>query len=469
MKFGSGLLFPYDKAQDVLYHMGKVSFPIDIIFCDEKNNIKKIYKNIEPGSLATFGCSGVKNVIEIPGGVCSNLSISVGDSVLIKESSIDDVEEYIGYLESFSDKNNVFFKKSSLNKKFIFSNFEVLAGNDIKNSKIIKNASLLFEERQKGQDYVIYNIDDILMDDDCNIYIEKEAKNYSLSKFISNIELSKYSLDKTSKYHEFSNFAAKNGETSFEFLEFVSSLKENLNLNKNIILSSKFAFNKNILKDLIIKRASEDIILPSNIHRIDVIGSSDLIDDDSLISWVYQNKNAENVQMIKILKTSGVIIPNNIKSIAKEAEYLLSKAKDKLEEINEKMKHNVSEYEKFKDKNDIVIKSGPLFNQSIKKISKLIVNMLLNIKSSIKKMNKIKDVSEVEEKNDSLSISCKNYVETCEDVFVLLEKIKEPNFIDLLKEETSKSEKSFEDIKNNLDNYIQYISKNILNKKVLTK
>jgi hypothetical protein len=84
-------------------------------------------------------------------------------------------------------------------------------------------------------------------------------------------------------------------------------------------------------------------------------------------------------------------------------------------------------------------------------------------------MNKIKDVSEVEEKNDSLSIACKSYVETCEDVFSLLEKIEEPNFIELLKEETSKSEKSFEDIKNNLDNYVQYISKNILNKKILSK
>jgi hypothetical protein len=41
-------------------------------------------------------------------------------------------------------------------------------------------------------------------------------------------------------------------------------------------------------------------------------------------------------------------------------------------------------------------------------------------------MNKIKDVSEVEEKNDSLSIACKSYVETCEDVFSLLEKIEEP-------------------------------------------
>ncbi len=31
LKYGSGLIFPYEKPQDVTYHMGSVSFPIDII------------------------------------------------------------------------------------------------------------------------------------------------------------------------------------------------------------------------------------------------------------------------------------------------------------------------------------------------------------------------------------------------------------------------------------------------------
>ena len=42
LKYGSGLIFPYDRPQDVTYHMGTVSFPIDIIFISS-GKIKRIF------------------------------------------------------------------------------------------------------------------------------------------------------------------------------------------------------------------------------------------------------------------------------------------------------------------------------------------------------------------------------------------------------------------------------------------
>ena len=48
----------------------------------------------------------------------------------------------------------------------------------------------------------------------------------------------------------------------------------------------------------------------------------------------------KSLTFITILKTSGVLIPNNVKSIAKEAESIFSKAKEKLGWIPNRMSFN---------------------------------------------------------------------------------------------------------------------------------
>ena len=57
--------------------MGSVGYPIDIIFIDEESRIKKICKNIQPGSLGVYGCAGIKSVLEISGGLSDALGIKV--------------------------------------------------------------------------------------------------------------------------------------------------------------------------------------------------------------------------------------------------------------------------------------------------------------------------------------------------------------------------------------------------------
>ena len=95
--------------------------------------------------------------------------------------------------------------------------------------------------------------------------------------------------------------------------------------------------------------------------------------------------------------------------------------------------------------------------------------MLLDVKKSIKIMGEIKDISSVDEKIDALSLSCKEFVTVAEEVFALEKSVKEPTFVDELTEATSKIEKAVEDIDNNIKNFSDYILKDILNKKVLSR
>ena len=88
LKANHGMIFEYKKPESVMFHMGTVKFPIDIVFADEDNNVKKIVANIKPNSLGVYSCSDVKNVVELPGGYCSRLNIKEGSMIHIdKENS----------------------------------------------------------------------------------------------------------------------------------------------------------------------------------------------------------------------------------------------------------------------------------------------------------------------------------------------------------------------------------------------
>ena len=89
LKENHAMVFPYENPQPVMFHMGTVKFPIDIIFIDEFNKIKKICSNIQPNTLGTYSCSDISNVLEIPGGYCSKLGIVNGDSVFFSNPKLN--------------------------------------------------------------------------------------------------------------------------------------------------------------------------------------------------------------------------------------------------------------------------------------------------------------------------------------------------------------------------------------------
>lgn len=89
LKVNHGMVFPYDKKSNLLFHMGTVKFAIDIIFAEE-GKIRKVYSNIQPDSLGTYGCYNSDLVLEIPGGFCEANNISEGDVVKLgKYSGLD--------------------------------------------------------------------------------------------------------------------------------------------------------------------------------------------------------------------------------------------------------------------------------------------------------------------------------------------------------------------------------------------
>jgi uncharacterized protein len=74
----AGMVFPYAKPRNVKFHMGKVSFPIDIIFVNGEGRVGSIAENILPGTTGHWGHSHVVSVVEVPGGFCKEHDIGVG-------------------------------------------------------------------------------------------------------------------------------------------------------------------------------------------------------------------------------------------------------------------------------------------------------------------------------------------------------------------------------------------------------
>ena len=86
LKINHGMVFPYDKKSNLLFHMGTVKFAIDIIFAEE-GKIRRVYSNIQPNSLGTYGCYNSDLVLEIPGGFCEANNILEGDLLKINKYS----------------------------------------------------------------------------------------------------------------------------------------------------------------------------------------------------------------------------------------------------------------------------------------------------------------------------------------------------------------------------------------------
>ena len=73
-----GMLFKYSGPKSLFFHMGTVSFPIDIIFCKE-GEVVRIFDNIQPGDVGFYGAES-DCVIEVLAGTSEREGISVGDS-----------------------------------------------------------------------------------------------------------------------------------------------------------------------------------------------------------------------------------------------------------------------------------------------------------------------------------------------------------------------------------------------------
>jgi uncharacterized membrane protein (UPF0127 family) len=79
----NGMLFPYDPPRDVAFHMGDVSFPIDVVFVDGNGKIAAIEPDCQPGQDQYWKHRRIAAVLEVNGGWCDERGIHVGDRVRI--------------------------------------------------------------------------------------------------------------------------------------------------------------------------------------------------------------------------------------------------------------------------------------------------------------------------------------------------------------------------------------------------
>ncbi len=80
-----GMLFVFDKQQDIAMWMKNTKIPLDMIFIGDDNKVKCIHKNTTPESLTPLPCNTpVLYVLEVNGGIADEYGINVDSSVKIR-------------------------------------------------------------------------------------------------------------------------------------------------------------------------------------------------------------------------------------------------------------------------------------------------------------------------------------------------------------------------------------------------
>ena len=79
---GRGMLFDFQREQEVAMWMQNTYIPLDMIFINADGRIRRIAENTEPLSTATIPSGGpVRGVLEVIGGTAKKFGIKAGDRV----------------------------------------------------------------------------------------------------------------------------------------------------------------------------------------------------------------------------------------------------------------------------------------------------------------------------------------------------------------------------------------------------
>ncbi len=482
----AGLLFPYKRPTDVLFHMGSVSYPIDIIFIGEDSKVKKISRNIQPGSLAVFGCSGVKNVLEISGGLSDLLGIKESNMIFVNNNDNDDTGKLLTRAESLGIERCI-VKRSSTLKPGVYSfgkNNIYIAGKDERHTSFIKNASL---HSLDSKSIAAFDIDSFISDKDTRLRL--------FSHLVPNIE------DRI--YRGIYNESFSINKDSFIDIKLSSLLKKGFysNLNKEYSLIKTESFTNNFFPNDLIKKVYAaaslgekivfvskeelddevlNIIIESSINKMFNKKSSFSIESILIPSWYGTEDSFNalsgkysgvkvNLYSNKLIKSAGVPVPDDVKNKARQALKYLEASKGMCDEIIANFNKNLSQYEKVKDQQDVIASSKGAYNESCKKTSRITKRMLIAIKNSIKILNEIKDVSSTGEIITAIADSSKKGSDSVKGVFDLINIIDTENFFPECGAKTASAESSLEDLKFVIDRSLDYINSDILGILILSE
>jgi len=412
LESNSGMLFLYRKASDLYFHMGTVKFPIDIIFADDNNKILKVYGNVKPRSLGTFGCANSKTVLEIPGGYCTKNNISEGDYIYfnkLSELSQDDLSN------ALSPSTKSFSKTAKLSRY---------------DQKISSPSILAIDEGTifpKGKTDFILNGSKIKWD--TFKLFQSDSIKYS------NVKVASFDLSKISR-------------ESLEF-PFVDKIVIYGDLEDTLV--NKIAISK-LFDSFSVKNIDFDIISTKESKL-------------SSVSKILKDKYSSE----KVFFTSGPIykmasfpVSESTKELAKKSDQRLLSSIKKLTNIINDLDQNLSAYSAHKDNQDLIKSSKAQFHLSMKKIIEKYEDMLESVKAAMKILYEIKDASQTEGLIKGMSQSAAQLSDILNGIFDLTERVEDLEFFNMLSEKTENFKNLSKDCEYSIKGCREFIHSHIL-------
>jgi hypothetical protein len=81
--YGEGMLFPFMPTRAATFHMGRVSYPIDIVFVGADRRIARIVHMAQPGTRTRWSHPACSAVVELLGAMSVRANLQVGDVVTV--------------------------------------------------------------------------------------------------------------------------------------------------------------------------------------------------------------------------------------------------------------------------------------------------------------------------------------------------------------------------------------------------
>jgi len=446
-----GLYFPYNKATDVSYHMGTVNYPIDIIFLDNELTVKKIDKNISPGTPGLFSCGGVKAVLELNGNMSNILNIKVGDQVFV--DSADN-------LNSNTIEKNIAIKKTTSAQSRL-SKFGSVGVKFVGSEGLAKTASLLMNTKEYK--YAILDIDPYL---GLYLNLRKEASydKHSLLKDVfgrpktaekNNLKVDLLKIAKAEIPEGYFLPETISGFNDMINLKISRDLKNLVSFDGKIVIASKHNLDYSSLSGFLNSYSRLVFRRPFPIFEFTKIA-----DDTDLYQAITQKYNNNDLYFLN--KKAGAKIPKNIADKAKEAEESLKEAIEKSEKLMEALKKNLTVYQSIESDKERVKNSKFDYKESVGRNKNILKEMLLAVKEGLKKMNEIKDISTTYEIIGTIATASTKSSEIVAEIFELIDIIETDDFIPKLSEKTGMVEKIFMDLKNSIQRMTAFINNDIL-------
>lgn len=483
----AGLVFPYDRPTDVSFHMGSVGYPIDIIFIDDESKIKKICKNIQPGSPGIYACAGISHVLEISGGLSESLGLKRGGLMYVDQGGSfgPSISKAAACLSSLGANNLIYKRSNTLGPGLYMAGRDsiyVLGEESESATSLIKRASA---DKPVGRGVAAFDIDGLILkegsivrlyrhtqpDLDGKIYrgVDGESMSIIEGSYID-VEMreavsSEFKRGVGSKYSvipsRFMSFSGLHNSDRSDALRRIHAASQDA--STDVILISRGRLDKPALEGVIQREIEVETGMLASVNS-ELVRVPDNFGTEDVFSALGERYAGRRVELYSgmIVKAAGIPVPDDVKGNARKALRYFERSRDMCDTLTEKLKQNVEAYGKVQGDVDAIANSKGQYSQSSKRNSRILKRSLINIRNGIKILNEIKDVSSTSEVISSVATSAKNCSAGLKEVFDLISIIESDDFTNQMNQKTDGAESLLEDMRLALERARDYISSDIL-------